>query len=117
MNNDIQRYKDMEKRVTLMQDKNWVKTIGDLKKFTYDDTKNFSVKYREEKQRKDRTFSFHSVDYVEENYTFIFTTFVTSFENSELTDEVRTRLVLKDIDIISFRDTDKPNLDDFFMFD
>ncbi|MEH7526127.1 hypothetical protein V7149_23100 [Bacillus sp. JJ1503] len=112
---DIQKYKDMQKRLTLMQDPAWVKVIQALKSFKYDDTKDYSVIFKEEKQRKNRNQNFHEVTYVEETDSFIFISYVLNFECSELTEEIRNRIVLKDIDIIDIRVTDKFRFEDYFF--
>lgn len=73
------KYKEMEKRLTLMNDQEWVKTISALKGFQYDDNNNYTVIYREGAQRKNRSFGFHALQYVEETNSFIFTSFRSDF--------------------------------------
>ncbi|MFD4931595.1 hypothetical protein ACFWMS_22265 [Peribacillus butanolivorans] len=113
--NNIENYKDTEKRLTLLHDKEWVATINLLKNFHYDDKFDYSVSYREGKQRKDRTFTFHSVLHVEETNSFIFTSYESDWESGELTKDVKNKLTLKDIEIINFNQREKPNFDYFFI--
>ncbi|MCM2603738.1 hypothetical protein NDQ57_03350 [Rossellomorea marisflavi] len=102
MGADVQKYKEMEKRLTLMHDKNWLKTLEDLKKFRYDKEYNFSITYKKDNQKKNRRFTFQEVSFVEETNTFIFISYKENWETSELTDEVSDRLTIKDIEIINF---------------
>ncbi|ETI68140.1 hypothetical protein [Neobacillus vireti] len=101
MNSDVQKYKDMEKRLTLMHDKAWLQTIDEIKKFVYDDNFRYSVTYKQDRQRNNRNFTFQDVSFVEETNTFIFTSFSYHWETGELEkDKVSDRLTLKDIEII-----------------
>ncbi|RBP95388.1 hypothetical protein DFO70_103430 [Cytobacillus firmus] len=111
MGDNVQKYKDMEKRLTLMRDKDWLNAINSLKSLIIEEDKEYSVTYRENRQRNNRTFGFHKVKFVEDTQSFIFTSFVSDWESGELTNEVRDKITLKDIDIIKYTVRDKPDLD------
>ncbi|MCB2297066.1 hypothetical protein [Clostridium tagluense] len=109
----MDKYKEMRIRLTLMNDKNWVKAIGTLKTLEFDnEKKDYTVVYKKEKQRKNSNFRFNKVEYVEETYTFIFTNFK-SGEDGLLTEKVNSREVIMDIEIIDFKIEDKQ---DFSMY-
>jgi len=104
----MDKYKELSIRLSLMNVKEWVKAIGTLKTLEFDNKKkDYRVIYKKENQRKNREFEFHKVEYVEETYTFIFTSFSTSFEDGSLMDEVRSREVLLAIEIIDLKIEDK----------
>lgn len=106
-------YKRTEKLLSLMHDKNWVKTISELKNLDIDN-ENFAYKvtYKQESQRKNRTSYFHSVQYIEETKMFIFTTYESDFETGKLTDKVRDRYELHIVEVISY---EKNKKNDFYF--
>ncbi|MED4567953.1 hypothetical protein P9302_00415 [Brevibacillus agri] len=107
----VNKHKEMEKLVTLMNDKEWVKTISALKEFEYDGNYNYKVVYREGTQRKNSSFIFHKLQFVEETNSFIFTSCMTDFKSGKISNEVRDKIVLKVVDIIKFEANKKPNYD------
>lgn len=109
----VQRYKEMDKRVTLMQDADWVKAIGQLKEMKFEEGKIYSAIYRQYQQRKKRSFTFHNVQFVEETDSFILTSYVSDWETGELTNEVDNKLTLKDIEIIKLDIEDEFDYSDF----
>jgi hypothetical protein len=114
--NNIQYYKEMEKRLSLMNVPEWVATINALRNFSKEDGKKYRVKYKEQRQRKDRTFSFDKVEYIEEQHMFIFTRYETDWATGEKTNEVDSRIEIKDIDVISLIIEDEINPEDFMFF-
>lgn len=102
------KYKELNMRLSLLNIKEWVCAISALKTLEFDnEKKDYTVVYKKENQRKNREFAFHKVEYVQATYTFIFTSFNTSYEDGSLTDEVSSREVLMDIEIIDFKIEDK----------
>lgn len=104
-------YKEMEKRLSLMHDSEWVKSINQLKTFVYDPNYKYKILYREKQQKKNRTFYFQKVQFIEETKSFIFTRYLEDWENGKLTDEVRDKIVLKETDIIKYEISDKKEFD------
>lgn len=97
-----------------MNDKEWLESLKKLMDFQYNDDYDYSVNYREDKQRKDRNFSFHKVQSVEETNSFIFTSFPIDWITGELEiDKVDNRLVLKDIEIIKININKKTDYTDY----
>lgn len=94
-----------------MHDKNWIKTISDLKKLndtSFDFEKNeYIVTYKEQKQRNNRAFSFHAVQYIDETKMFIFTMFDSDCMTGELKEGVSDRIEIFDIEIISYEAREK----------
>ncbi len=115
MNND---YKAMERRLSLMHDKNWIKTISDLKKLNNtnldNDKYDHVVTYKEQKQKNNRKFSFHETQYIEETKMFIFNKYESDYMTGKLTSVVLSRIEIYDIEIISFEKTEKVDLIDYF---
>lgn len=104
----MDKYKELNTRLTLMNSKEWVNAIGTLKTLENDnEKKDYTVVYKKENQKKDRQFIFHKVEYAEERCTFIFTRIMTAYEDGSLTDEVSSREVLMDIEIIDLKIEDK----------
>ncbi|HDI3121662.1 hypothetical protein FDA77_00975 [Clostridium botulinum] len=103
----MKKDKELTIRLTLMNSKEWVQTINTLKTLQIDnENKDYTVVYKKENQRKNREFTFHKVEYVEETKGFIFTSFELSDEDS-LTDEMDSRETLMDIEIVKIRIEDK----------
>ncbi|GGA11871.1 hypothetical protein GCM10008018_66150 [Paenibacillus marchantiophytorum] len=107
----IDQYKDLQKRATLMGDSEWNKTISNLKEHVHDDSKIYKISYKQGLQKKNRSFGFDSLQYVEETNSFIFTSYTTDFETGELTNVVRDKIVLRDIEIISLNIQSKSDYD------
>ena len=113
----MSKYKESNKRATLMNDKVWVETINDLKLLKIDnENKEYTVIYKEKEQRKNREFQFHKVDFVSDTNSFIFTSFVERGEDGSLTHEVEDREVLMDIEIVNFKIEDKEDVSGYCFF-
>lgn len=98
---------EQEKRLTLMLDKEWVKTIAELKELQCNNDKyTYKVIFKTERQKKNHSFTFQDIEYNEHTIGFIFKTY-------NQNDEVKEREVLKDIDIISLEIKEKYNLKDY----
>lgn len=94
-----QEYREMQKRLTLMQNPKWRSVIAQLKQFESEKNKNYRIIYKKDNQKKPRSESFDKVQYVDETYSFIF----------------NDGFVLKDIDIIDIQKIDfKDFMYDFF---
>lgn len=98
-----------------MNDPDWVKTISQLKNFDWNSEYDYTIIYKQDKQRNDRSFSFDSVKFVDETNSYIFCSHMTDFHTGELTDEIRNRLVLIDTDIISLKSAKKFKASDYFF--
>lgn len=97
-----------------MMDDQWMNTIKELKNFQINFDLIHSVSYRKYNQRKDSTYTFHDVEWNEENNTFTFKNFKLDEDQETFTNEVSSREVLKDIEIHSFSSKE---MDDFsWMF-
>lgn len=104
----MDKNKELRIRLTLMNVKEWVQAISALRTLEVNnENKDYTVIYKKENQRKNRKFQFHKVEYVEETNTFIFTSFITSWEDGSLTDEVNSREILMDIEIVDLKIEDK----------
>lgn len=106
----MDKYKELDTRISLMNSREWVHSINMLKTLEIEidnENKDYTVIYKKENQRKNREFRFNKVEYVEENNSFIFISFQTDDEDEKLTDEIDSREVLMDIEIIDLTVEDK----------
>lgn len=110
----LEKYKETERRLTLMHDPVWVSTIASLKKYEKDDEFDSTVVYRQDKQRNNRYFRFDKLQFVESTNTFIFTYYVND-DTGKPTDEVFSRIELKDIDIIALKTSKKLKAEDWIF--
>lgn len=108
---NVERYRELMKLSTLMNDPEWCKTIDQLKNYVTDDSKHATITYKKENQRKNHSFSFDSILYVPDTDSFIFTSYKTDFFSGKKTNEINDKLVLLRSDIVSFsvRDKSKPS--------
>jgi hypothetical protein len=113
----MDKNKELNVRTTLMQSKEWREVISKLKELKVDNqTKNYVIVYKKENQRKDWDFKFNKVEYVEETKNFIFTSFKVN-QDCSLSDEITSREVLLDIEIIELKIIDKPVLEETNILD
>ncbi|WP_102400476.1 hypothetical protein [Haloimpatiens massiliensis] len=112
----MDKNKELNTRVTLMNNKEWVHAISTLKTLKLDNkNKDYTIIYKKENQRKNREFTFHEVQYIEKTNSFIFTRFNESCKDATLTDEVNSKEVLMDIEIIDLEIQDKQNSKKFLF--
>lgn len=110
MTEDIQRYKDNEKRSNLLKDPEWNNSISTLKNFQYTDDGFHSVFYKKGKQTKKRKFLFHAVQYLGDTYSFKFIRYEWDYLLEEPKwDEVDEELTLKDTEVINYEDDKHEN--------
>ncbi|MBW9170754.1 hypothetical protein K2F43_05980 [Clostridium estertheticum] len=107
----MDKYKELSMRLSLRNTKEWAKAINTLKTLEFDNKKKeYTVIYKKENQRKNREFEFHKAEYVEKAYTFIFTSFSPSDEDGSLTDEVYSREVLLEVEIVDLKIEEKNDM-------
>ncbi|WP_129598459.1 hypothetical protein [Anaerophilus nitritogenes] len=101
-------YKEGEKILALMNDKDWVETIDQLKNLECNNEKyDYRVIYRQGQQKKNRSFTFHKVNHEEGTETFTFILFDSDWETGDLTEEINDRIVLRRSEIINLEVKEK----------
>lgn len=114
----MSNYDELNKRITLMSDKQWVNVIAELQDFKYDENVEYYINYRQQRQRNNRKFEFHEVNYVEETNSFNFIKFALDIETGNVViGNVVDRLVLQDIEIISLDSQEKQDYINNFLMD
>lgn len=103
-------YKEQEKYLSLLQDKEWVTMISNLRNLKCDYEKNdYQLYYKQKNHKKPQSLYFHKVEYIEDNKTFIFTRY--DIDEGEITDKVIDKVVLGITDIMNFEITNKSDYD------
>lgn len=113
MNNDVDKYKENEKLLSCMNKKEWKEAMEVLKNYKYNSMESYSVKYKQGKQRKERSFHFNDVVFKDETQSFILTRYSKDYlkDTDELDkNNIEATLELKSVDIIKI---DCINFNDF----
>ncbi len=113
----MDKNKELNVRTTLMQSKEWREVISKLKELEIDNqSKDYVIVYEKENQKRDTKFKFNKIEYIKETLSFIFTSFRVNPDCS-LSDEITSREVLLDIEIIELKIIDKPVVEETNILD